>query len=340
MASIETFNSWAELITANSHLSLGDDGKEFLQQTADMDLNDEFPLGVNQIVLRYDPNAYSSTAIDLIIDGQGHTIKNLRTRINNPVTIFNCNQSASSTNRRLFIKNMNFVNCILSGANFLNIATPVFFENCRFVGCRTGNSYLINTNTKITLTSCYFDMPWYAANADNDTYTSLVPKLSSLPDASVASKAYYCWFHETYGGWQITDRDGDYSRLQTYPCSCSTFNLHGCYIDGRMKYPKGTYNSYIKMYPNIMSPYCQYSASVSNVIDMSFFTSDDNSVQDVLIPKISGVFKKYPINSSARFFVNNDDTSGRPDPILATPAQMQDASWLQSQGFPIIIPTT
>lgn len=333
-----TFDSWDSLISENDSSDIGS-GSRTATLTQDIDLNDEYPLGVSTFVPKLLNNNYTYT-----IDGQGHEIRNLRTLINDSSPIIR-----NYRDMYLVIKNVDFVNLILGGASFAyerrteygRSLLRVTFENCRFVGCRTGNAYLIDTERKITVTSCYFDMPWYAANAVDTAYTSLIPKLSAvISDTDKTRNAYYCWFHETYGGWTITDRDGDYDRLQTYPCSCSAFNLHGCYIDGRMKYPKGIYNATTKVYPNIMSPYCKYSASVPNVIDMSFFTSDDSDVQDVKVPKISGVFKKYPINSGVGFSVNNDDTSGRPDPILATPTQMQDASWLQSQGFPIIVPTT
>ena len=333
-----TFDSWDSLVSGNDSSDVGADNRT-ATLTQDIDLNDEHPLGVSTLVLKILNSNRTYT-----IDGQGHEIRNLRTLISNPSPIIKNNKDT-----HLVIKNVDFVNLILGGAPFAyeyrneygRANLRITFENCRFVGCRTGNAYFIDSERKITFTSCYFDMPWYAANALDTSYTSLIPKISAvISDTDKVRNAYYCWFHETYGGWTVTDRDGDYNRLQTYPCSCSEFNLHGCYVDGRMKYPQGNINGYIKMYPNIMNPYRQYTASVPNVIDMSFFTSGDNSVQDVIIPKISGVFKKYPINPSARFFVNSDDTSGRPDPILATPAQMQDPSWLQSQGFPIIVPTT
>ena len=153
MAVVEV-GTWADLVTqlavSNNTVKLAND----------IDCNDEIPMGVA-----------SSVTVASDFDGQGHTIRNLRSHLTSPVTIFKT--SGPSEGTRTF-RNIDFVNLILdkgNGADIVLIQSNFFssrlnITNCRFVGRR--NTYLMDVlsggyTPSCYITSCYFHVPNYGA---------------------------------------------------------------------------------------------------------------------------------------------------------------------------------
>lgn len=338
MANVTT---WSELVYRLSE-SHPDDVDTTINLMNDIDMNDVSPLGVSTTQIK-------CFGRSMVLNGNGHCIKNLRTSISNPQPIFSMADYHYLSTKALNIRNLDFVNLICAGSDFLYDSSDyrqVNFTNCRFVGCRTGNAYLINQSTKISCTSCYFDMPWYGSGSSVYDYTSLVKRSDATTNIPVAN---YCWFHETYGGWTITNSESaDVVRPpQEYPVTqCSMFAMNGCYIDGTMKSGMYHWNAarnglfYAAVYRKEIGNY--YTAATPNVIDMHWSTTM-SSVQytTVKVFNMSAVFKEsYNSGTFPAYEYQRVSIGSQPNIILATPEQMQNPIWLQSQGFPIIIPTT
>ena len=326
--------------------------------TTDIDLNDEYPEGVSTTDIKGFSN-YGNVEHTIIIDGKDpttgaiHKIKNLRTNISNPQPIFNWSLTTSYSDATIIFRNIDFVNLILAGGHFYEsngYVRQLNFENCRFVGYRTGNTYWVNQQRSITCTSCYFDLPWYGAGSSSYDYCALTPTDTNW-NSSTLSRANYCWFHESYGGWTITNVEGD-SHSGCAPGSsivttqCARFGMSGCYIDGSMKRPYSwSYSSgwkigyaYCYAYYSSIAPY--FDSATPNVIDVDWYV-DQVSASDVGLRvydlNLSGVQKESmtaPNFSSVSYY--RSTASGKPNIILATPAQMKNVEWLRSQGFPIL----
>ena len=339
----------------------------------DIDLNNEYPYGVSIVTIGVDVGYYANSGTWTLNgdDGQGgrYKIRNLRTRIDTPQSIFNVNNT-DNPNMKIVFKNIDFVNLILSGADFFfngSFTGSIEFVNCRFVGCRTGNAYLINKKSRITCTSCYFDLPWYGANSNVYTYTSLIPALTdtevqSLTVSSLPT-AQYCWFHETYGGWTVkTGLSASTGTWATNPdglivTSCQCFCMHGCYIDGKVYAPwtsQSTISSFFYIYCYNLTM-LDWTPIVPNVVDINWVVTKSGSggtLASCYRSAFSCVFKKKVTKADGTDWSLGTDAFGTskvsspatgssmPDPITATPEQMEDAAWLQSQGFPIIVPST
>ena len=343
MADVTT---WSGLVSQLTQMH-PDDETVVINLMNDIDMNDVSPLGVSTTQIK-------CFGRSMVLNGNGHCIKNLRTSISNPQPLFSMADYHYLQTKALDIRNLDFVNLICAGSDFLYDSSDyrqVNFTNCRFVGCRTGNAYLINQGTKITTTSCYFDMPWYGAGSSVYDYTSLVKRSEATTDIPVAN---YCWFHETYGGWTLSGGSSSTTPGIDYPTTqCSMFAMSGCYIDGNMKMPyrqksSDTVEIYCEVYRRIIGNY--YTASTPNVIDIEWSMSRHPSwgpssyIMQVL--NMNAVFSEklthygdIPIDPSS-ISGSRISQGSQPNIILATPEQMKDTSWLQSQGFPIIIPTT
>lgn len=362
--------SWQD-IENNAHSS---DSTQTLNLLNDIDLNDEYPLGITSVEIYLNIGYYLNSGTWTLNgdNGQGgrYIIKNLRTSIESPQSIFtNYYGMTSNPNAKIVFKNIDFVNLVLSGADFFNnfsngsseFTGSIEFINCRFVGMRMGAAYLFNKKTKIKCTSCYFNMPWYGAGSSNYDYISLIPQNTDTLDASTLPLAYYCWFHESYGGWTLTSAfDAEASVRPPYKTpttQCSYFGLDGCYIDGEMKVPVNmawsSYNddySYISLYVTSTAVASVYVASTPNVIDIHWIAynnwSSINRTHHAHCQVINqnGLFNKnftHTGNNSPRDTTYTRNSAGsQPNIILATPEEMQDVTWLQNQGFPIIDPTT
>ena len=338
-----TYNvtTWSELVNALKQAQ-PDDVDTVINLMNDIDMNEVAPTGVGT-------NQIKCFGRSMVLNGNGHYIKNLRTSISNPQPIFSMADYHYLASSSLNILNLDFVNLICAGADFLFDSSnyrQVNFRNCRFVGYRTGNSYLIHQNKKITCTSCYFDMPWYGAGSSAYEYTSLIERGTPTEDIPTAN---FCWFHESYGGWTLTGGSSTTSPPSDYPTTqCCMFAMNGCYIDGTMKVPYKQSGSdvyiYCHVYRNAIGSY--YTASTPNVIDMEWTSTRHASwtpsayIAHVL--DMSAVFSRnvtyygdVPIPPSSIAY-SRDAAGSQPDVILATPEQMEDVSWLRAQGFPVI----
>lgn len=323
MATVEV-STWPELKTA---LQSGSNGKT-VKLTSDIDMNEVAPTG-DTISVTYNAN---------VIDGNGHAIKNLRTRVSNPVPIFDTQFSA--TDFTFTIKNINFVNLILAGASLVGKSTgsgytaaTTIFENIGIVGSRSGAAYLFTYNSGITMNRCTIELPWKGSGSDL-TYTSLIPKtISESP--SITASANYCRFVESHGGWTVPSLSS--GTIDSAFLGCSYFKLSGCRIEGSVKLPYGN-NKY---YPYIHNPYvCKYTPSAQNVCDLDWKGTVTNN-EAALYQNFSGVMKKSFLKGDGTAITTTEDggTSGYPKPIIADAAQMKDASWLSTAGFDIIVPS-
>lgn len=344
MATTVEVSTWAEL-SAACHPSGTVSFPYTIKLLNDIDMNDGYSQGVSQYIY----SEYSGSAA-YIIDGDGHTIRNLR----NPITgghIFYTDYGHDVTYK---FQNIDFVNLILSGGHFLNLYPQssgagrmgIVMENCRFVGYRTGNSYLINQYDNITCTSCYFDMPWYGAGSSVYDYTSLVYR--GTPTTNIPT-ANYCWFHESYGGWTLSSASGSSSPIPDYSTTqCCMFAMNGCYIDGTMKrpvvYTNGGTTATMTCYVYRRDIGSYYTASTPNVVDMHWFCSNLWTTVRTFEPcalNMNGVFSEQAeiLDNPITPTYYRTSTGSQPDVILATPEQMEDVDWLRAQGFPIIDPT-
>lgn len=326
MSTVEV-SSWPELKAA---LQNNDNDGNTIKLIADIDMNGVAPTGDN-IVMTYTNS--------MILDGDNHTIKNLRTKVSSPVTIFGMN--LGSTGGAFTIKNLNFQNLISAGASLIGAnggytAGTTVLEDVNICGTRSGAAYLFSYTGGITMTSCSIDLPWKGTGSTL-TYTSLKPKTSGT-SPSITDYANYCRFVESYGGWDVPDTiyytDEDSAFL-----GCSYFKLSGCRIEGSVKLPYGN-NKY---YPYIHNPYvCKYTPSAQNVCDLDWKgTVTYGNINTAYYQNFSGVMKKafFKADGTAVSNPTNGGASGYPKPILATESQMKDASYLSGQGFDIIVPS-
>lgn len=330
----------------------------------DIDLNNEYPYGVSTVTIGLNIGYYLTSGTWTLNgdDGSGgrYKIRNLRTLITTPQSIFNVNNT-ENPNMKIVFKNIDFVNLILSGADFFTnggFTGSIEFINCRFVGCRTGNAYLINKKTRITCTSCYFDMPWYGYDSTAYDYTSLIASLTtSEVGGGNLPQANYCWFHETYGGWRITaSSSGGWNQSNLVTTSCRAFCMNGCYVDGTMTV-SGDYDTtnrsycycYVSNYA-LIATNAWTSVYTPNVIEIMWKVSSSVASNYSMYPythKLACVFRKWLYRDSTLIddtitwnIISDSASATMPAALQATSAQMQDVSWLQSKGFPIIPTTT
>lgn len=336
---IHEVSTWGELANAINGFANGD----VIKLKSDIDLNKEFPLGVESCNITQS----SSGSYTLTIDGDGHKIRNLRTSISDPHSILMKNTDTFSIT--LTLQNIDFVNLILSGAALIYVNgsndDAVVCNNCRFVGNRTAG-YLINRNRNVLVNSCYFDMPWQGGGLTTRQYISLIPWSTEATTAY----ANYCWFHEHYTGWVMPQGwDWGWTTDSTY-FSFSYFKINGCYIDGdsvctRYKISNTDISNCLKILAkaNVSS----YAPASQNVLDCDIVVMNGMSNNTIEIANMCGLMKKSVVNSSSSApsitTYNNCtqslivDTS-KPYPLKATPEQMKDATWLYNNGFDIIVP--
>lgn len=361
MATTVEVSTWAELVaavtTAAESVAWQDTTVKLI---ADIDLNDTDATGVC-CQTNFGAYAIVGATTGIVIDGgyidsetgkqKSHVIKNARTDTSNPRPIFYLNDGLVSDRYGKYItfKNLDFQNLILSTQPFVwfrtdNITTGgygVRLENCRFCGNR-GNTYLFFSNNNLTCENCYFDMPWNGAGQSNLAYTSLIPKDNTNATGAVAN---YCRFTESYGNWTWAD-DLTYESADRY-FSCSYFKMSGCRIEGDAQIcgvtdsnDKGAYYM-----PIICKGNASYVPATQNVFDVSLVAVRNSATYDtdnVLYSSFNGVVKKdvkYNGAAVTTFTDNrvNFDGGTYTAPILATPEQMKDAPYLNSQGFDIIV---
>ena len=337
-------STWAELV---SKLSQNTTESRTIKIVNDIDCNDEIPTGVGSTIPIYNSGDYP-----IVIDGsytennvvKNHVIRNLRTNITSPVGIFNLvrysSQSSGNRNTNVTFKNIDFINLILDGAPFINdmdsgviYGNTLTFNKCRFVGRR--NRFLVNEDgsgyssggNALTFTSCFFNIPYKPAGTDN-TY---VPLNRAISNTSMI--ANYCWFRETYGGWNI----GQFAPTISVSPHCSTHNLslNGCYIDGIIVGHEGSIgitNSY------------SYNSTIQSVVDADLRSYGNNGSVTVNIYSPKGIYKTAASGTTNVVKKYNDDTitcsisNKNTYAIPEIPSRMISPADLASDGFDIVVP--
>ena len=377
MATVEV-STWAELVSAVTTAADSSAwSSTTVKLTADIDLNDTDPSGVCcQVLFASDAIKYVTGA--LTIDGgytdsvtgeeKRHVIKNARTDITNPRPIFYLTDNLvyERWGKHIKFKNLDFQNLILAGQPFVWIRTDniqveiasrtpwqVDLDNCRFVGSRTA-AYLFFSNAYLNCNRCYFDMPFMAAGGTDLAGTSLIPKDDSNATSAVAT---YCRFKETYGDW-VYDSNGYGSSPTLRVFSFSYFKCSGCRMEGSMTIPVWQcsgypdYNGWGFFCAFTSRPNASYTPATQNVFDVSLTCDDSHLVQGYFNKKVTYSGFSYLVKGDAKTKIGDEaceyvttgasaiDGATYPYPVVATPAQMKDPSYLNSQGFDIVVPAT
>lgn len=334
----------------------------------DIDLNNEHPEGVSMNFDYY--SSYASGT--MTVNGNGHKIKNLRTPIASPAPILKISSPYSGMpTLTLVMKNIDFQNIILAGANFIHLDMGtsasagnefhIRMNNCRFVGSRSGNAYLwcspdiADSRWSLNLTSCFFNIPWMGAGSSSLGLTSLVPKCDNNYGGDIYVTANYCWFREKYTNWNWPSMQY-YSYQDAGPrfFSFSYIKINGCYIDGDAQAPAMmNYNGYGAFYCPFLhrAVVSHYTPSTQNVFNVTITVTNVNypglnynydgavhysSLYGLVCKNAS--WNSSPVNWSNASKASFDGNSIYPSPILATIEQMHDAQALQTLGFDIVIP--
>lgn len=343
-------STWAELEACFANNTTD------IKLIADIDLNDEYPQGVTGFTYNF------GTVVT--IDGEyvengvkkRHIIRNLRTNMTNPQTIFK--QSAGSgTNDGTTIKNVDFQNLILAGANFLESADTykTTINNCRFTGSRTGTAYFMKKSSSYStasLTNCSFDLPWKGAGQSDLNPISLIYAGGISINAGTSNflQANYCRFVEKYTGW-VLPTDLRYDSNGRY-YSFSAMKLNGCRVEGEATVP--TFLCYDDNYayysPFFYKQFASYLSPTQNVFDIRITCKDTHSsgtlVNKLCYGAFNGVVSDTAVNesnigipledySSSKYYFDKQ-SSTCPNPIIANATQMKDSAWLQTQGFDIV----
>lgn len=315
MATYEV-SSWPELAAlATQSVSSKFTSNTLIKLTADIDCNEEIPEGVAETLTFYSNSASYRVTIDGSYDDNGeiknHVIRNLRTHIQNPVTILYSRYSSS--NARMTLKNIDFINLILDeylayagGTTDSTGVASLIVSGCRFVGKRSHVIFYAGSNG-VSLTSCYFNVPCSLTN----NVIATVPS-----DTSKARDAYFCHFRETYGSWEIVDN----------ATSFYNFRMSGCYVEGEIVGGQTI---------NISSQYSNDSI-VQNVIDADIKTiAPEGSTITVYAPK--GVWRDDIHSTDTTItgtyqYINGNDTLAIPE----TPQDMINTTKLYNDGFDVI----
>jgi hypothetical protein len=290
MAVIEV-STWSDFVVA-----VATSGNT-VKLTADIDCNDEIPYGVGSTI-----SIYSN------VDGQGYEIRNLRTHVTTPVTIFRIEGSAT-------ISNVKFINLVMDGSgvylfNNSGYEAILTLNRCAFVGRRKG--CLINGKgggygTYTTCTSCFFNVPSYG------TVSALFKEQDTSP------RLNFCWIRETY--------TGTFSDLMTSLPMCT---MNGCYCDGTVKVPTGGTKTIGFDYAT---------GQLQSVFDYDFVATSDASstTYSVVYPK-SVVRAQVRSYSDPSIIYTPTFNAAGTGTIVATPAEMIDPAALYAKGFDIVVP--
>ena len=314
MATVEV-STYPEFIAA---LQTSGSSSLTVKLIADIDCNDAIPQGVSSTI-----NIYSGSNSNVTITGaytengvtKNHVIRNLRTHTSSPVAIFNITSNNSSGGGALSftLRNIDFVNLYIKGATFMK-TTKLWWKdnyvsvvNCRFVGKRDSVLFTGETYTYLTLTSCFFNMPNIGTAVTLDSSWENV-------------YADYCRFKETYTGWDLST---------TAQTSAYNMKLNGCYIGGEIV---------ASAQITVTSMY-SYGSSLQNVVDADLYvTSGGAAGSDINVTAPKGVYKNLIRDYTDKTIVYQD-VKQNTNSISASPEHMEDASWLSSQGFDIVVPS-
>lgn len=313
-------STWTELIAKLSDTTAEE---KTIKLIADIDCNDEIPMGVETTI-----DVYGSGSYPTIIDGAYHTIRNLRTHITSPVDIF-APRSINSGNKNLNIdfNNIDFVNLILDKAYMFGQPNSgvisnnkLTFNKCRFVGRR--NRYLLKARNwgsangnATTFNSCFFNIPCTPTATEN-TYVPLSDDWYS--GSTHFLFANFCWFKEKYNGWEIADN------VDT-PTSMRYMQLNGCYIDGEL-----VGSNELKV-----TGLYTYQSPIQNVVDADIKLKNGSDGANIYAP--SGVWRNdvKSFDGATSYTTTNINISAIPE----SPENMKNPAQLYADGFDIVVPS-
>lgn len=311
-------STWTEL--ANAIQASYGDASITINLTADIDCNNEIPLGVESTIKT------PSELWDRVytINGNHHVIRNLRTHITSPVKIF----GFSIFRGNVYWNDVDFINLVLDDVlmgSSDDTTVDIHFTNCRFVGRRT--NYLFRGGSEnyvgYYFTSCFFNVFYIPANSStNDEMNSL------LTTWKTNGYANFCWFRESYNGWAVPNDNDTYTTTSTY-----NIQLTGCYIDGEIV--TGSYGRFMVTR--------EYNANVTiqNVVDVNFKCKNrDVSATTGAIRAPKGVYRNYftkygddSVVYDAQY-ITNAGTYAIPE----SPTDMTNPAKMYADGFDIIVP--
>lgn len=325
-------STWPELV---SELSTSRAEAKTIKLVADIDCNDEIPLGVASTI-----TCHCSLTHPVVLDGsyiedgvtKNHVIRNLRTHVTNPVVLFSISVNDRSKNFHFTFKNIDFINIVLQRAYFMTTAnvdwyistnSRIIFDNCRIVGRRdkpfTERYGWKESSNQIVLNSCFFNIPYISATPT----TADVPLFGDwyLSDAESNKFVYanFCWFRSNYDGWVINNNSS--STILQF------IKLSGCYVDGEI------------VGSNVLTLSTQYSynSTIQNVVDADIRLTQGSDGANMYMPK--GVWnndvRSYSDPSVVYTTINKNSAA-----ISATPEQMKNPQWLYDNGFDIVVPNT
>lgn len=323
-------NTWQDIIDLAYNNGNAYEDNVTITLAKDINCNTEIPEGIETSI------TFSFTSANYIVTINGeytennvtknHIIRNLRTHVVTPVTIFKSNTGT------IFFKNIDFINLILDTPLFTTpnqsngLRTTVY--NCRFVGRRSTNLFdSTSTNSRgINLYRCFFNIPYIPVGDAVNTKLALVSyRNTSTAGGDGNQFANFCRFKEYYGGWSISNASGKYA-----DSDLGCLKMNGCKVEGEIV---GSYTSNNSIYITIQS---SFTSIIQNAIDVDLkVAATEGAVINVYAPR--GVWRNdiHSINSSitgtyAYTNVNGDDFS-----TPETPSRMKNANELYNDGFDI-----
>ena len=323
MATIEV-STWTELTAA---LIAVDSSNNDITLTANIDCNDEIPLGVETSV------AIGGNQNQIIyLHGGGHIIRNLRTSISKPLEVF----TATNDSKTLVVDDLDFINLYLDKPLFDWYGQNVIkFNRCKFVGKRTDILMKMSTqyNRRVEYTSCFFNIPYVPTSSAYDI--DKAPLQISQAGKSIAN---FCWFREhemPRTSIVVTDSGKDC-------CDLSNLNLNGCYIDGTIVGWTTVSSSIIEGRLNLGN--YSYHPVIQNVVDANIYfrpyDAQSPHFDSIELYCPGGVLKNYYYIYDTTTPISTTINNHNAETILATPAEMVDPVALYNKGFDIIIPET
>ena len=330
---------WAELDTAiRNYIYSGDD--VIIQLTADIDCNPYIPEGLATSFGGSGMGGGTLTITGAHTEGnetKNYEIRNLRTHITNPVTIFRIGAYQWSSKKSVTFKNIDFTNLILDAPFFTFIYVPnpsnwnVYFNNCRFVGRRT-QYFLTGSNDSSAgqsfFTSCFLNIDY---KGTSNTY---LPFNAGTNYPSLT--ANYCRIKQNYTGWEIGTAADPYNAVEN-----TTHNMYlaGCYLYGTFV---GTGDSSWSRI-NITNRY-NYNAPIQNVVDADLrLGGTPVAGMDCTVVAPKGIFKNEirKLNespSTTTYRAINYNASGDAKAISIDPADMTNPQALYDAGFDVVVP--
>ena len=319
MATYEV-STWTELAT---ELSTSRGEAKTVKLVADIDCNNEIPLGVASTIQIIADNRTYSVTIDgsYVEDGvtKNHVIRNLRTHVTSPVNIF------FPWIEQTTIKNIDFINLVLDGGALslppdtgYIVNNRLYITNCRFVGRRnrnliSGRNFGGNDGNACILTSCFFNVPYISKDVKN-TY---VPLIGDWVYSSHFVTANFCWFRSNYDGWTI-DSSSSSTILQF-------IKLNGCYVDGEIAGSNEL----------TLSTQYSYNSTIQNVIDADIRLTQGSNGANMYM--VEGIWKNdvrsYSDPSIVYTTVNRNSAA-----IPESPEDMKNPAKLYADGFDIVVP--